>query len=78
MSAPNPTPIEQLLTVADVQRLLQVKRTFVYEAAARGLIEHVRLGNKLRFEPEAIKRYVEKNRSTARSATVLPISGSRR
>lgn len=75
---PPPTPVERLLTVAEVQRLLQVSRSFVYEKVARGDIEHVRLGHKLRFETEAIKRYIEKNRSTAPRATVLPIAGARR
>lgn len=78
MTTPAPTPIEELLDVKDVMRLLKLKRTAVYEAVARGDFEHVRFGSRLRFEAAAVRRFVEKHRSSAPKATVLPIAGGRR
>lgn len=72
-----PTPIEELLTVADVMRLLKVKRTWVYEHAKAGDLPHVRLGTTLRFEPEQLREWVKRNRNTAPVAQVLPIVGRR-
>jgi excisionase family DNA binding protein len=76
--SPAPLPIERLLTVKDVCELLQLKRTYVYDQVHKGELEHVWLGSRLRFEPAQIKRYVEKNRSGAPTAQVLPITGGRR
>lgn len=75
---PAPTPIENLWDVKQVMTFLNVKRTWVYEAANRGELPHVRLGSKLRFEPDQVREYVRKNRSTVQVATVLPIAGGRR
>ena len=73
-----PTPIEKLLTVKDVMQLLTVKRTWVYDQVHKGDLPHVWLGSRLRFEPEEIRAYVKRCRNTAPTATVLPITGSRR
>jgi excisionase family DNA binding protein len=78
MTTPAPTLIEQLLTVADVCQLLQLKRTFVYDAVHKGHMPHVWLGSRLRFEPDQIREWVKQNRNNAPKATVLPISGVRR
>lgn len=77
MTAPAPTPIEDLWDVPEVMKFLKVKRTWVYEHANAGDLPHVRLGNRLRFEPEQIREYVKKSRNTAAVATVLPIGGRR-
>lgn len=78
MTAPQPTPIEGLWTVPQVMQFLNVRRTAVYDLVHKGTLPHVWLGNRLRFEPAEVKAWVAKNRSTAPSATVLPISGARR
>lgn len=78
MTAPAPTPIEALWTVPQVMAFLNVKRTWVYDQVHKGALPHVWLGSRLRFEPDQVRDWVKKNRSTAPSATVLPISGARR
>lgn len=72
-----PTPIENLWKVDDVMRFIGVGRTWVYEAARRNALPHVRLGNTLRFEPDEVRAWVAKNR-IGRPANVLPIAGGRR
>lgn len=77
MNTPAPTPIENLWTVQQARAFLNVSRTFIYEHCARGDLPHVRLGGHIRFEPDEVRAWVKKNRSTAPSATVLPIGGRR-
>jgi excisionase family DNA binding protein len=38
-----------LLTVAEVARRLRVSRATVYKLVAEGKLEHVRIGNSIRF-----------------------------
>jgi len=42
-------PSDQLLTAEEVARLLQVRTSWVYDAARRGAIPHVRLGRYVQF-----------------------------
>lgn len=50
---------EPLWTVADVARFLSMSTQWVYKHAELGTLPCVRLGAALRFQPEAIRRYVE-------------------
>lgn len=50
---------EPLWTVADVARFLSMSPQWVYKHAELGTLPCVRLGAALRFQPEAIRRYVE-------------------
>jgi hypothetical protein len=53
-----PIPLPQLLTVADIQRLLQIGERQAYEVAhAAGT---VRLGRSLRVRPEDLSGYLER------------------
>jgi excisionase family DNA binding protein len=52
-----------LLTPDDVAELLQVNKSWVYEAARDGRIPHVRLGRYVRFEPEEIEAWLKTQRS---------------
>jgi excisionase family DNA binding protein len=62
---------ERLLKVADVMRMLNVSRGWVYEAAADGRIPHVRLGGPggpLRFVREDLEAWLENARRAWRPA----------
>ena len=48
-----------VLTVAEVAKLLRVGRNAVYDAAARGEIPHRRVGRLLRFHRAAVMRWLE-------------------
>ena len=43
-----------MLTVAEAARRLRVSRATVYKLVAEGRLAHVRIGNQIRFLPEAI------------------------
>lgn len=47
----------RLLTAAEVAELLQVPATWVYEAARRGAIPHVKLGRYVRFDEAEVERW---------------------
>jgi excisionase family DNA binding protein len=52
---------DELLKPEELRRILNVSRSWLYEAANAGRIPSVRLGpdGPLRFDPEAIKRWLE-------------------
>lgn len=50
---------EKLWRVADVAAFLNVGRDIVYEMVRRGEMPCDRIGNRLRFHPEVIARWVE-------------------
>jgi excisionase family DNA binding protein len=58
-----------LLTPEDVARMFQVPRTWVY-ACVRGrtksVMPHVKIGRYLRFEEDAVRRYMESHRHAYR------------
>ena len=59
-------PIEQLLTVRQVARLLGVCPATVYKWTAQGLLAHVRIVNVIRVRPNDLTRFVaERARSSA-------------
>ncbi len=43
-----------MLTVAEAARRLRVSRATVYKLVAEGRLEHVRVGNQIRFLPGAL------------------------
>jgi excisionase family DNA binding protein len=55
-------PAEGLWTVKDVAAYLQLSRSWVYQRAELGELPCIRLGGALRFEPEAIRRWLAKQR----------------
>jgi excisionase family DNA binding protein len=48
----------QLLTAEQVAKRLQVKPSWVYRAAREGTIPAVRLGRWVRFDPDALDRWL--------------------
>ena len=63
MRSADPTPLEELLDAADVARILKASRSWVYKASENGTLPVVRIGALLRFEPAAIRAFVERMRS---------------
>ena len=49
----------RLLTADDVCALLQVKKSWLYDAVERGAITSIRLGRQLRFRPGDIAAYIK-------------------
>jgi excisionase family DNA binding protein len=61
----DPTALEPLLTVQGVCEVLGISRQTVYRLTARGDLRPTRVGDRLRFVPEDIRDYVERNREPA-------------
>lgn len=54
--------LEQLLTIAEVGRLLGVSRWSVYELMRGGELVAIRVGERARFEPADVRAYLERHR----------------
>ena len=54
-----------LWDVNEVAAFMRVSRSWVYQRVEAGLIPHLRLGGLVRFEPEAIKKFVRHDRVSA-------------
>jgi excisionase family DNA binding protein len=51
------------MTVADAAGYLAVSRRQVYLLIERGELPHVRVGERVRFIPAEVRRYLERNRT---------------
>jgi putative molybdopterin biosynthesis protein len=56
---------EELLTVEQVQELLQTGRTFTYNLVKSGELPSYRVGRLLRIRRRDVERWLEKNRCVA-------------
>lgn len=67
------TDPEPLWKVADVARFLSLSTSWVYKEAEAGRLPCVRFGAALRFKPEEIRRYLERQsaRPVIRSLNAL-------
>jgi excisionase family DNA binding protein len=52
----------ELLTIADVARLLGVSRGSVYSLMRSGELSPIRVGRRARFEPGDIRAFIERHR----------------
>jgi excisionase family DNA binding protein len=55
------TSIQRLLDVREVAELIHVPVRAVYLLAEEGRIESIKIGQRLRFAPEAIERFLQAN-----------------
>jgi putative molybdopterin biosynthesis protein len=55
-----------LLNVNDVARLFGISRKTVYEMTSKGELEAVRVGQRLRYQPETLEKYLRDRRVRAR------------
>ncbi len=62
--------LQTLLKPEDLRLILNVSRSWLYEAASAGRIPSIRLGpdGPLRFDPEAIERWLERQGDIARAS----------
>ncbi len=65
-------PAECLWTVREVAAFLRVGRNTVYEMAQSGALPSLRIGARVRFVPEEIRAWLDRQR--APDAAVLPIT----
>lgn len=49
-----------MMTVIEAAKLLGMSRRFVYRLCDKGLLDHFRLGNRIRITQEGIQAYLEK------------------
>jgi excisionase family DNA binding protein len=61
-SVPSPNP-EPLWTVREAAAFLRLGRNTVYEWTVCGKLPSLRLGSRVRFEPAALRRWVEVQRA---------------
>ena len=54
---------DRLITVKELMRLLGVSRSWVYDAAARGIIPSIRVGSMLRFDAHAIQTWLSQQQN---------------
>lgn len=57
-----------LWDVTKVAEVMCVSKSWVYQRVEAGLLPHVRLGGLVRFEPEAIMKFVRHDRLSATHA----------
>ena len=65
-------PINELLTLKQVQELLQVGRTFAYALVKRGELPSYRVGKLLRVRRQDVERWLQQNRYSAGTQKRLP------
>jgi excisionase family DNA binding protein len=56
------TPVRPLLAAREVARLLSASPKTVYRLASGGELRYVRVRGLLRFEPDAVERFIETHR----------------
>jgi excisionase family DNA binding protein len=68
-------PVEPLWTVADVAAFLKTSKKWVYHHASTGRLPCVHVGGLRRFEPAAIRAWVDANRAGSAQplAKILPL-----
>lgn len=60
---------ENLWTVAEAARFMGLSKSWVYHRSEAGLLPHIKIAGRLRFEPDTLKQFIRKNRLSA--TTVL-------
>ena len=58
----------QLLTADEVAAYLKVKRSWVYAETRANRIPHVRLGRYVRYQGEAVERWIDQKAMPSRAA----------
>jgi excisionase family DNA binding protein len=66
-------PAEQLWTVADVCAFLRVGRNAVYTMAARRELASIRVGTRVRFVPEDVRDWLERQRQAGAEMPVVRV-----
>lgn len=61
-------PVEPLLRVSRVAKLVDCSRTTVYEWVAAGAIPHVKLGNTIRIPAADLQRWIDERKRRGHQA----------
>ena len=61
----DPIVVEQLLTVVDVERLLQLSKAKVYELMSTRDLPSLKIGGARRFEPAKLQAWIEQQRNVS-------------
>ena len=67
----------QLLTANQIAAKLQVSKIRIYEMARTGLIPCVRMGRQIRFDEQAIQKWIARGGTSDKSDTFLSQTGGR-
>lgn len=71
-------PIEALWTADQVAEFLGVSRAWVYGAARKGALPHIKLsGQTIRFIPETMRAFVQEQQKQRQGADVIKLRGDR-
>lgn len=62
------TPVERLLTAADVAERLQISQQWAAKLITRGEIAATRIGRKVRVTEESLADYIARNTAKPRSS----------
>ncbi|MCC6811924.1 MAG: helix-turn-helix domain-containing protein [Deltaproteobacteria bacterium] len=54
-----------LWTVVDAAKFLGFSESWVYHRAEAGLLPHIKIAGRLRFEPDTLKAFIRKQRLSA-------------
>ena len=68
-----PSPDDQLWTVPDVAKFLRASTSWVYKAAERDQLPSIRIGAMLRFDPTAIRSWLNARK---RGTAALTVTGN--
>lgn len=70
--------MEQLLTVDDLSKLLQVKKSTIYHWTCAGFIPHTKVGRFLRFRVSDVEEWLQKRQRRGRSSMAMETGIDRR
>lgn len=59
------TTIESLLTISEVKTWLKVSESTIYHWVNAGTFPYLKIGGRLRFDPNDIRKWIKKRNSAA-------------
>jgi excisionase family DNA binding protein len=65
---------ESLWKVRDVAQFLSVSVSWIYKEVEAGRLPCIRLGASLRFQPEAIRKWLELKNAKVRTGTIMRLT----
>lgn len=65
MSGPSSLP--RLISVAQLAERLGERKLRIYELCQQGMIPHVRIGRSVRFDPDAVREWIDAGGTGGRS-----------
>jgi len=69
--------MEQLLTIDEISRLLQVKKSTVYHWTCAGFIPHTKVGRFVRFRASEVEAWLQQRQRRGRTAMAVGLRADR-